>query len=86
MLFFQHLSVIPRSWAHILIKSIRRDKIPTSPNGGAKFRQMGEQNFAKWGNEFPPNGGTNFRQMGENCCEPGLIVLYCQYKLGGDNQ
>lgn len=94
MLFFQHLSVIPRSWAHIHIKSIRRDKIPISPNGGANFRQMGEQNFAKWGerisakweNKFPPNGGTNFRQMGENCCEPGLIVLYCQYKLGGDNQ
>ena len=49
MLFFQHLSVIPRSWAHIHIKSIRRDKIPTSPNGGAKFRQMGERISAKWG-------------------------------------
>ena len=57
-----------------------------SPNGGTEFRQMGERISAKWGTEFPPNGGTNFRQMGENCCEPGLIVLYCQYKLGGDNQ
>ena len=71
MLLFQHLSVIPRSWAHIHIKSIRRDKIPTSlnggskipPNGGTNFRQMGDQISAKWGTKIPPNGG--FRQMGE---------------------
>ena len=80
MLFFQHLSVIPRSWAHIHIKSIRRDKIPTSPNGGAKFRQMGEQNFAKWGNEFPPNGGTNFRQMGERISAKWGILFFFGFK------
>lgn len=47
--FFDICPLFPKSSAHIHIKSKRRDKIPTSPNGGTKFRQMGERISAKWG-------------------------------------
>ena len=58
--FFDICPLFPKSSAHIHIKSKRRDKIPTSPNGGTNIRQMGEQITAKWGSKIPPNGGILF--------------------------